>query len=49
MGNYRELIASIIALAGAVALAWVALGLIIRLLLGPIATLLAWLAVLVQP
>lgn len=49
MDNWRGLVASLIALAGVVTLGWVALALVIRLALGPLAGLLAWLAVTVQP
>lgn len=49
VGDYRELIATLIALAGVITLGWVALGLAIRLVLVPLASLVAWLAVTVQP
>lgn len=49
MDNWREVVASLIVVAGVITLGWVTLALAVRLALGPLAGLLAWLAVTVQP
>lgn len=49
MNNYRGVIASLLVVAGVIALGWVMLGLAIRLILEPLAGLLALLTVTVQP
>lgn len=49
MDNWREVVASLLAAAGVITLGWVIFALAVRLALGPLAGLLAWLAVTVQP
>lgn len=49
MDNYREVVASLIVAAGVITLGWVIFALAVRLTLGPLAGLVAWLAVTAQP
>ena len=49
MSDWRGFVASLLVVAGVVAFGWVMLGLAIRLILGPLAGLLALLTVTVQP
>ena len=49
MNDWRNAVASLIISAGVITLGWVTLALIVRLVLGPLAGPLAWLAVTAQP